>query len=317
MIKLLCVLMAMASLFASGADTERTAKVSIAFAGDVYPKMLIDADPEAIRQIRKDLSDCHLAFCNLESPITSYTTMTAGKSMESIKARRDYVLRSPVESAKLFAETGFNVVSLANNHMMDYRSQGLLDTIRLLDQYNIKYSGAGKNIHEARSPVIVTGNGVKVGFVSYSEIVPRLAAGGQDYPGIAGISYPHTDADMNSIINSIKEARRQGAEIVVVSLHWGEEGSSKLEPYQRVIAEKLIDNGADCIIGHHPHVTRSIDTYKGKVIAYSLGNFIFSSGDRPTILLKITFTRQPDGTWTQEHRADKYNIRDCIPYRVK
>ena len=263
------------------------------------------------------MSDCHLAFCNLESPITAHTAMTPGKTMESIKSGRDYILRSPPSSAGLLKQAGFDVVGLANNHMMDFRSVGLMDTLKLLDKFKIKYCGAGADIAAAHSPVILKRNGVKVGFVSYSEIVPRLAIAGPKTPGIAGISYPTTTADVNNLLASIKAARNQGAEIVVVSLHWGKEGSSGMEAYQRRISRKLLDGGADCIIGHHPHVLRCVQTYKGKVIAYSLGNFIFSSSDRPTKLLKITFTKIPGGKWTQKYNTDNYYIRDCIPYPVK
>lgn len=291
--------------------------VTMSFVGDVHPLYLQDAGHNRLERLKKDFSDSSFVFCNLESPLTRHNIRTAGKSAASLKARRDYILRSPPESAPYLAKMGFNVVSLANNHAMDYGDRGFLDTLEVLDRHGIAYCGGGRNANDANAPVIVVKNGIKAAFIARSEIVPLMSRAEGNYPGIAGIGYPPSQEDLNGIITAIKTARKKGAVIVVVSLHWGKEGSSAHEPYQREFAEKLLENGADCIIGHHPHVLRKIESYRGKTIAYSLGNFIFGSADRPTKMLKIRFEKNKENIWTQQMSQLDYYIKNCIPVPVK
>jgi poly-gamma-glutamate capsule biosynthesis protein CapA/YwtB (metallophosphatase superfamily) len=289
-------------------------EVVISFVGDVYPQVLLGKPERTITRIKKYFAGSQVIFCNLESPLTQHTVVTPGKSAKDLKAGKDFILRSHPETIDFLKKIGFDVVSLANNHCMDFNREGLFDTIKLLDKDCILYCGAGENQKRAEEPVIIKSGGVRIAFIAFSEYAPKCSDATENSPGIAFYNYPPGDEEIGKIQGSIKEARRQGADLVVVSLHWGKEGSNKIEKYQRAMSRQLLDSGADCIIGHHPHVLRSIESYNGKTIAYSLGNFIFeSSSDRDTVVLKVRFTKDKSGVWRQEAKQHFYFIRNGIP----
>ncbi|MCD4784745.1 MAG: CapA family protein [Candidatus Eremiobacteraeota bacterium] len=287
-------------------------EITISAVGDVNPQILKSVSKKQLNRIRNFLGDSDVIFGNLESPITTHPVRTSGKKKKDIKEKKDYVFKSDPATVNRLVYLGFNVFALANNHMMDYCEKGLNDTIYLLNRHKIKHCGAGKNISIAQTPVIIKKRNVKIAFIAYSEIVPVKSIATANYPGIAGISYPPTSYDFNNIKRSIISARKKGADIVIVSLHWGKEKSSKMEEYQVKFTRKILDSGADCIIGHHPHILRSIETYKGKIIAYSLGNFIFGTYG-PTIVLKIKFKRDKNGNWKQSCSRKKMYVRNGVP----
>ena len=251
--------------------------VEISFVGDVYPQMIEGVSSKELSRVKGYFKDSHIVLCNLESPITNSKNRTRGKDKKALKKKKDYVLKSSPSTAGYLKDCGFTIVSLANNHVMDYNSVGLEDTIDNLKKYNIGYCGAGKNIEEAESFTIIEVNGAKVGIAGFSEIKPVGSTATAYYPGIAGIAYPPGKADLVKIKRSLKKAREKGAEIFIVSLHWGKEHHDKVEDYQREFSRKLLDEGMDCVIGHHPHVLRPTEIYKDKLIAYSLGNYLFMS----------------------------------------
>lgn len=302
------------SVVTGGFNVPKERCIEISFCGDVHPELMRGSPDYAFKQIQNRARGSDAVFCNLEAPITTYTIRTAGKCGEALAAKRDYVLRSPPGSIRYLKNAGFTVVSLANNHIMDYNARGLEDTINSLNKAKIAYCGAGEDKKRAMAPAIIEVKGVKVAFIAFSEIAPALSRATSKLPGIAAISYPPLNNDYINVCRSIKSARNRGAEIVIVSLHWGRENSTVHEEYQRVFAKKILDAGADCIIGHHPHVLRGWEMYKGRLVAYSLGNYIFASSDRNTKMLRVKFQKGILPVWSQQVEERLCVIRNCIPY---
>jgi len=292
-------------------------EVTITFVGDVQPHVLERASAKQRDYIRQQFNGSDFVFCNLETPLTTSSRLTSGKSTAMINAKKDFAFKAHPSTVKWLRHLGFSVVCLANNHMMDYTETGLMDTIDALAKSGIAWCGAGKNKSAAEAPVILQSksSGVKIGFISYSEIAPLMSDATVNAPGIAFIRYPPGSEDLNKISKSIKAARAKGADIVIVTLHWGKEKSTQSESYQKEFAKRLMQNGADCIIGHHPHVLRTIEKINGKTIAYSLGNFVFDSDDRKTLLLTVKFTRNGSGEWIQNVKTKPMYIENGIPVK--
>jgi len=213
------------------------------------------------RQVKRFFAGAQIVFGNLEGPLTTRGTPEQGKT---------YVFRSPPEKAsRALADAGFNVVSLANNHTLDFGAEGLAQTIEALDAVGIAHAGAGVNLKEARRPVILDVQGRRVAILAYSVTLPEHFYAEANKPGTA---FAHEAYVRSDII-----AARTQADIVLVSFHWGQEGKTVLRDYQVQLGRAAIDAGATAVIGHHPHVLQGIEHYKDGVILYSLGNFTFGS----------------------------------------
>ncbi len=198
--------------------------------------------------------------------------------------------RQPPEMAKIFTDCGFDAVTVANNHMYDYGPDALLDTRALLLEKGIQVTGAGRNLEEARRPAIVERNGIKVGFLGYCSVIPPGGEAGPDKVGIAPLrvktSYeprgPHApvrvltepdEGDLKMVLDDIASLRCE-ADIVIPVFHWGVIWVPRvIADYQVAVAHACIDAGADMVLGHHAHVPKAIEMYKGKAIFYSLSNF--------------------------------------------
>ena len=215
--------------------------------GDYYP----------IRQISPLLDYFDYVFANLETPITTHTVPLG---------RKPYLFRLHPKSADMIAQLKIDIVSIANNHIMDYGKEGLIDTIKWLNKNNIKYTGAGFNLDEARTPAIFTHNDIEIVFLAYNDRPPRYFDAAEKLPGAAPLN-------LKIIKEDIKKYKNKSS-IVLVSLHWGVEQTLYPTKRQRAIAKQIIDAGANGIIGHHPHWPQGIQIYKGAPIVYSLGNFL-------------------------------------------
>lgn len=225
-----------------------------------------------------------VVFGNLEAPITNHSETTRGKSRASIKAGKNFVFKIPPRYSQIFKNAGFNVFSLANNHTMDFGEKGLEETLQELEKIGINYVGAGRNKEEASKPLILEYEDCKIGFLAYSMIVPVTFAATNSSAGINAHPRNFTRR-MQEEISQLKSE----VDIVIISFHWGIEGHYYPTAYQKEIAHKAIEAGADIIVGHHPHRIQGVEIYKGGVIAYSLGNFLFA-GKSPRIesfILKI------------------------------
>ena len=198
--------------------------------------------------------------------------------------------------ASIFSECGFDVVSVASNHAMDWGADALLDTVALLRGQGIKTVGAGRNLAEAREPAILERNGVKVAFLAYCSVLREGYAAKKNQPGVAPLRVhtyyqaaeyqagmpPHVitqpyEEDLAGLIEDVAAARKR-ADAVVVSLHWGLHFIPRaIAGYQPRVARAAFDAGADLILGHHAHVPKAIEVYAGKVCFYSLSNFMMSA----------------------------------------
>jgi poly-gamma-glutamate capsule biosynthesis protein CapA/YwtB (metallophosphatase superfamily) len=217
-----------------------------------------------------------IAIGNLEAPFG-----TTGKPF-----KKRFTFLVPPRSATGLGNAGFDVVALANNHILDYGPEPLKHTLRLLDSLGIGHSGAGMNLDQARKPAIVARKGLKVAFLSYSRVHPTQFWATAKRPGTA----PATESQVRA---DILEARKQ-ADVVVASFHWGAELMDTPKCYQRDLAHLCIDAGADLVLGHHPHILQGLELYKGRLIAYSLGNFVFESRSRKcteSAMLEVAFTK--------------------------
>jgi poly-gamma-glutamate capsule biosynthesis protein CapA/YwtB (metallophosphatase superfamily) len=225
----------------------------------------------AFESISELMKKGDIVFANLESPMTSNT--------HGLSKEKKIVLKSSPEAIDAINSAGFNLLSLSNNHMLDYYDTGLFDTMKLLDENGIAHSGAGKNMEEARKPAVIERNGLRIGLLSYSDMAQYIYSGspsisfaaGEDKAGVAPREYDAIKEDIARI--------RSNVDILAVSLHWGVEESFTVTPAQIDFAHKLLDDGADIILGHHPHQFQGMEIYKGKPIFYSMGNFMFDQND--------------------------------------
>ncbi len=203
-------------------------------------------------------------------------------------------LRIPPKNVAALTYAGFNIVSFASNHTLDWSDDALFDTLDVLRKNNIVVIGAGRNIDEARRPAIIECKGTKVGFLAYCSVVPSGFEARADKSGVAPVrattSYEQVDwqpgtppriisranpDDLAAMVDDIKRLR-QSVDVLVISIHWGiHYVPSIIAMYQYEVGHAAIDAGADIIIGHHAHILKGIDVYKGKVIFFSLCNFAF------------------------------------------
>lgn len=198
-----------------------------------------------------------LAFANLESPISD-----RGQNQGSI-----YSFRADPTVVGGLLLSGFDVFSLANNHIWDYGAAALTDTVSRLTKAGIKTIGAGTDEQQANEPAFFEIKGMKIAFLGYTTLLPATLEAQGSHPGT---SHPTIAA----ITQSIKNLRPR-ADVVIVSLHWGQEYAPIPTPDQENFARALVDAGADLVVGHHSHVAQKVERYKNSWIAYSLGNFIF------------------------------------------
>ena len=209
------------------------------------------------RQIADFLNGADLTFANLETPVSN----------RGVKVGSIYSFRSDpkVVSGLIFA--GFDILSVANNHAWDYGRDAFSDTLYHLAEAGISYVGGGHNEYEAHTGVIKKVGKTDVGFLGYTNLLPKSVSATGDSAGVAVL-------DEVKMVDDI-QLMKSRSKLVVVSFHWGEEYIPVHNALQEEIAHKAIDAGADLIIGHHPHVVEDVEQYKGKYIVYSLGNFVF------------------------------------------
>lgn len=224
----------------------------------------------AYKNLKSEFDRADIVFGNLENPISNRGRKLPGKGI---------CLRADPAMVQVLKEGGFDIVSLANNHILDYDSEALLDTLQILDENGIGYAGAGENIEEARAPYIYTIKDRSIAVFAYDEFAHYYYSNSYKRRFQATEILPGT-APMNEdmILEDIKNIREK-VDIILVSLHWGIEESNNITKEQRRLAHILIDNGVDAILGHHPHVIQPIEIYNNKPIIYSMGNYIFDQND--------------------------------------
>jgi len=247
-----------------------------------------EAINRGFEKVRKVTRDADLFLVNLECPFTE-----GGEKVD-----KNYNFRARPELVAALGASGVDVVSLANNHVMDYGSGGLDDTLATLDDEGIRHFGAGVTLAGAREPAIVEIKGVRVAFLGYLFIgdqhpEPYEIFATDDQPGAAG-HYDDVAAVQSMLVEDIQSAKEH-ADHVIPFFHWGREGQADVLAYQVTLAHAAIDSGASAVLGSHPHNLQGIEVYKGAPIAYSLGNFVFGGRwdppDKRTALLELKLSK--------------------------
>jgi len=233
------------------------------------------------------LKQADIFMINLENPLT--TRGEPRPKLFNFRANPDYV-----NSLK---RGGVDIVTLANNHIYDYSEIGVYDTIDFLKSEGIRFVGAGRNFNEAHQPEIFEINGLRIAFLGYygSKKHSNSHPATEDSAGTAMRKLKYIKQDIKKIRDSV--------DFISVNLHWGYEKENYPDTSQVKFAHKIIDYGADLIVGHHPHVLQGVERYRGKIIAYSLGNFIFGGNSRTTersAVLKISIPVKNPNSYVTE-----------------
>jgi poly-gamma-glutamate synthesis protein (capsule biosynthesis protein) len=248
--------------------------------GDIGPDRADTAT--MFKNVAGVFNEADIVFCQLENNLSNRGVGPNAKD----------VARSP-ETAVAMKEAGFKVVSTAGNHCMEAGVDAFYDTIDNLKNQDLRPLGVGKNIEEARKPVILELKGTRIAFLGYSSVTKQEHLAGAGKPGCAPLrawtlyeptepsqpgtpGRPHTfpyEEDMRAMIEDIKKARSQ-ADVIVVSMHGGIHMTpAVIADYQKEYAHRAIEAGADLILQHHSHILKGIEVYSGKTIFYGLGNF--------------------------------------------
>jgi len=223
---------------------------------------------------RDVLTSADLTLGNLEAPLTN--------SQDEFTDKR-FRFKVSSAAAEALKNAGYDVLTLANNHMGDFGHQGVNDTVDSLHAVGLKSTGAGADITQAREPALVEIDGTTIALLAYSNTFPKAFYATKSRPGTAP-GYP------SYFIHDIKKARKR-ADVVIVSFHWGGEALTTPKDYQQDLGRRAIEAGAQVVIGHHPHVLQGVELYRDGVIYYSLGNFAFGSYSktaRTSALARIT-----------------------------
>ena len=285
-----------------------TPKLRFMAVGDIMPGRRVGKKLEAgggyasaFSGVEPILKQGDVVFANLEAPLTA--------SGHGLSKEKKIVLKGSPGAIEAIKAGGFNLISLSNNHIMDYYDVGLFDTISLLDENGIAHAGAGKNLEEAGRPAIIEKNGYKIGLLCYTDMAKLIYAG---KPNLSFEAGPEKAGVVPRDYEVIKQAiadLRDKVDLLAVSLHWGVEESFTVTPEQVDFARKLLDDGADMILGHHPHQFQGMEIYKGKPIIYSMGNFLFDQND-PENMESFIVEMQYEGTALKSLTAIPVSIVD-------
>ena len=230
-----------------------------------------------LQNVRSIFSADDLTIANFEG------TLTDSDERED----KTFAFKAPASYASILSGSSVEAVNTANNHSHDYGDQGFDDTLAALDDAGIVHFGYDET-------AVMDIKGIKVGMVGIYEL------------------YDHLDREQQ-LKDNIAKVQADGAQLIVVIFHWGNETETVPDSNQTTLGRMAIDLGADLVCGHHPHVLQGIETYKGKNIVYSLGNFCFggnsSPSDMDTMIYQQTFTIDADG-------VKKDNVTNIIPCSI-
>jgi poly-gamma-glutamate synthesis protein (capsule biosynthesis protein) len=189
----------------------------------------------------------------------------------------------------------FHAYSVANNHAGDFGPEAFAEQCDLFDKAGIQYFGGGRDLKAAHTPLIIEKHGLRIALLGYCEVFLRSFAAGEKRPGCAW------SEDDDKVLADIRAAREvHKADIVIPYMHWGDE-HDPANDRQKSLARKMIDAGATCVIGGHPHVVQETEHYKGKPIIYSVGNFVFNGFEEPEAnigwALRMTLDKNGVAEW--------------------
>ncbi|WP_202077403.1 CapA family protein [Caldalkalibacillus salinus] len=288
-------------------ETASDTVLRLAFAGDtmgagkVAPILEEQGYMYPFEEARPYFEESDLAMVNLE------TAMSDRGDAED----KAYAFRTHPDFVKGLDWAGIDLVSVANNHSLDYGVVAFLDTLDELQQHEIGYVGGGVNAEEAYREQTYEVNGQTVAFLGFSRVLPDVSwYAREDQPGLA------SGYQEERIYQGIRQASAS-ADLTVVYIHWGNEMELEASDDQRRIAHQMVEEGADVVIGAHPHVLQELEWHQGKLIAYSLGNFVFTMSHedigRQTAILQLEI----DAEGGQKATVSPFRIRHGAVWEAK
>ena len=288
------------ALPAAAADRE----ASLVFVGDIMvaerPGELIARGVDPFQPFAPLLASHDLRIGNLECVVATGGTALA----------KPYTFRADPGVLPVL-KRHFDAMSLANNHSGDFGKAAFAEQLDLMRRAGLAGFGGGRNATEAHTPLVIERNGLRIALLGYLEFKPRSFEADATRPGVAW------SGEDEQVIEDIVAARTvHHADIVIPFMHWGWEEEAQPSPRLRAFARRMIDAGADMVVGGHPHVTQGADVYKGKPIIYSLGNFLFNGFDTDATtgwVLSLRLGREGVRDWrTHVARLDA----DGVPHPV-
>lgn len=261
-------------------------EITIAFTGDILLADNLYANYTAkgiagflSEAVHQKLMNADLTFINEEFPFSNRGTPEPNK---------EYTYCVPPERVQIFKDLDIDVISIANNHILDYGQDALADTFEVLNHAGLDYVGAGPTLDRAKQLITKKVNGKIIGFLAASRVVPSEAwyarNASDTHEARAGVFTAYDDTALCEEITKAKQV----CDFVVVYTHWGIERQETAAEYQRTMARHYVDAGADLVVGSHPHVMQGVEFYKDTPIVYSLGNFLFSNYYSRTTVLTCT-----------------------------
>lgn len=259
--------------------------------------LLIGGDIAPMRESGKGLLGAAAPLFKAADVATANLEHALARGGKLIKGK-PFFHRGTPELVEGLVEAGFDVLTIANNHMLDWGEESLLETLQVLKKHNLSFTGAGRNLAEAAAPVVLERKGLKVGVLAYSSTLPMGFPAGEDAAGVnplrAATAYrPQPGRDVNEYPGVAPEivtwaipedlermrddiwALKRRADVVLVGQHWGTSMTPRVNAFQREAGRAAIEAGADAVFGGHQHVLSAIEFHKGKPILHCTGNLIF------------------------------------------
>ncbi len=283
--------------------TSRESVLRVFLAGDVNFSWslapLVEAGIDPFAYVKGIMREADITVVNLETTIATNGT-------PQIKT---HVFRSPPEVLRFLTNAGVDVVSLANNHAMDYGAEAMFAMREHLREYGIRHAGAGSNWQDAIRPVIITQKNISLAILCAGFQKPEELLATDKRPGTAGLRW-------RRILSLVTNLRNE-VDYIIFFVHWGWEYIvPPLADQQVSNAHALIDAGVDVIVGHHPHIIQGFEIYRGKPIFYSVGNFLFPQWGikeaRPAIVIALDLTKTNGTVSAQHYIIPVYRLRHTL-----
>jgi poly-gamma-glutamate capsule biosynthesis protein CapA/YwtB (metallophosphatase superfamily) len=257
--------------------------------------------PARLGPMTRHLRSADVTVGNLESTLSDAGSPRQGSDS----------FHAPPDVLGVLARAGVDALSLANNHTGDYGERALLETVAAFRGRRIRAFGAGRDLRAASRPVVLSRNGVRFGFLGFNAIgeTPRVTA---RTPGALSVRMPPRtgpldQGDLAHVLRTVRDLARQ-VDVVVVVPHWGTQYTHTAEPVQSLVGRRLVDAGADLVVGGHPHWVQGLERYDGAVVAHSLGNFVFDMDFMEQTMEGVTLTAR--------FRGDRLLGVELTPYRL-
>jgi hypothetical protein len=276
--------------------------VTFIFVGDI----MVAHDEETGKLIERGLDPFEPCAALLKNADVSIGNLECVIAESGERVKKPYNFRAEPRCIPLLKQH-FTALSVANNHSGDFGKAAFVEQCDRLEAARVPYFGGGRNKAEAHKPWIIDRHGVRVALLGYCEVYLKSFQAEENAPGVAWSE--HDD----EVLADIHTARKKyNADVVIPFMHWGDEHDPPTDR-EKTFARKMIDPGADVIVGAHPHVTQAPENYKGRLIVYSLGNFLFNGFKDPDNLngwaLRLTVNKHGMASWnTIVLRLDEHGV---------